>query len=117
MDRVIQNNQPIFLLVWVGSAVTLIAAYVLGFSRLDTECFWLMTVSIIAYLLGVHAPTVIINIPLNNALQAINLDEADSEAHQRARQDFESRWNRSNNFRTCVSCVVAGLLMVVLLRL
>lgn len=43
-DRIIQNNQPIFVLVWVGSIVTLV------------------------YLFGVQLPTVIINIPLNNKL-------------------------------------------------
>lgn len=117
MDRVIQNNQPVFLLVWIGSAVTLIVAYAIGFGRLETENFWLMTVCVVTYLFGVHAPTVIINLPLNSALQSVNLDAADRDAQLEARRNFERRWNRSNNFRTCVSCVVAVLLMVVLLRL
>ncbi|GHD29585.1 hypothetical protein [Parahalioglobus pacificus] len=30
MDRVIQNNHPIFMLVWLGSVVALIASTVLG---------------------------------------------------------------------------------------
>jgi uncharacterized membrane protein len=30
IDRVIQNNQPLFVLVWVGSVFALIAAAVLG---------------------------------------------------------------------------------------
>jgi uncharacterized membrane protein len=30
MDRVIQNNQPIFMLVWLGSAVILLGSTVLG---------------------------------------------------------------------------------------
>ncbi len=30
MDRVIQNHQPIFVLVWVGSVVALVSSAVLG---------------------------------------------------------------------------------------
>src|ERR671919_209370 len=30
IDRVIQNNQPLFVLVWVGSVLAMIAAAVLG---------------------------------------------------------------------------------------
>ena len=30
IDRVIQNNQPLFMFVWVGSALSLIAAAVFG---------------------------------------------------------------------------------------
>ena len=34
IDRVIQNNQPIFMLVWVGSAVVLLFALVSGVGQL-----------------------------------------------------------------------------------
>ena len=35
MDRVIQNRQPLFMLVWVGSVVALVTAAVLGIGQLD----------------------------------------------------------------------------------
>ena len=35
MDRVIQNNQPVFLFVWVGSVVALVTSAVLGIGQLD----------------------------------------------------------------------------------
>jgi uncharacterized membrane protein len=35
MDRVIQNNQPIFIFVWLGSAVILIISTGLGFWQLE----------------------------------------------------------------------------------
>ena len=31
MDRVIQDNQPVFMLVWVGSVVVLVLSALLGF--------------------------------------------------------------------------------------
>ena len=34
MDRIIQNNQPLFILVWVGSALALIVAAGLGIAEL-----------------------------------------------------------------------------------
>ena len=34
IDRVIQNNQPIFMLVWIGSVVVLVASAVLGIWQL-----------------------------------------------------------------------------------
>lgn len=117
MDRVIQNNHPVFLLVWVGSAVTLIASWILGFANLDTANFWLLTVCTIAYILGVQAPTIVVNIPLNNELQGFEVCNADEDLRLKARQKFESRWNRTNNLRTCVSCLVAALLMALLMRL
>lgn len=33
VDRVIQNNQPVFLLVWIGSVVALTASAALGFGQ------------------------------------------------------------------------------------
>src|SRR5918998_418790 len=35
IDGIIQKNQPIFTLVWVGSVVALVIAAVLGFGQLD----------------------------------------------------------------------------------
>ena len=61
MDRVIQNNQPIFLFVWVGSVVALIASVVLGIGQLDGAGRLLIIFAALAYLLGVQLPTVTIN--------------------------------------------------------
>ncbi len=117
MDGVIQNNQPLFLFVWIGSAVSLIAACILGFGQLESADCWLLIACTLAYILGVHLPTIVINLPLNNRLQAFDVSSSDEQTQQQARQEFEPRWNRSNDFRTCVSCLVAVLLMVLLLRL
>ena len=54
MDTVIQNNQPIFLLVWVGSIVALVTAAVLAIGQLDGGDRLLMMFATLAYLLGVQ---------------------------------------------------------------
>ena len=93
MDRVIQNNQPVFLLVWVGSVIALLASAALGFGRLDGTGRLLIVGAALVYLLGVQLPTVTINVPLNNRVQTLDIDGMDEAAQQAARQDFESRWN------------------------
>lgn len=112
MDRVIQNNDPVFMVVWVGSVVTLIATAVLGLGATSGSQQALVVVAAALYVLGVQLPTAAVNIPLNNRLQALAVDAltvADSAA---ARADFESRWNRSNRMRTVLSTVVVLLLLL-----
>ena len=68
IDRVIQNNQPVFILVWLGSVVTLVASVFLSNSQLEGIDWLLIIAATIFYLLGVQLPTATINVPLNNRL-------------------------------------------------
>ena len=117
MDRVIQNNQPLFLLVWMGSAVALPVAAVLGFGQLDGAGRLLLVGSAAVYLLGVQLPTIAINIPLNNRVQSLEIDRLDETAQAAARREFEPRWNRWNSIRTVLACLVSVALILLLLRL
>lgn len=117
MDGIIQNNQPVFIFVWVGSALTLFASAVLGIWQLDGMQRILLILSAIIYIFGVHLPTITINIPLNNKLQAIDTDSASGTSQKTARSDFESRWNYWNSFRTVLGVFVSVLLMILLYNL
>ena len=117
MDRVIQNNQPVFLLVWMGSVIALLAAAALGFGQLDGTGRVLIVVAVLVYLLGVQVPTVTINVPLNNTVQTLEIDAMDETAQAAARQDFELRWNTWNSIRTGLASLVSVLLLILLLRL
>ena len=117
MDGIIQNNQPLFVLVWVGSVVAVIAATLLGLGRLDGPAQVLMLSAAFAYVVGVQVPTVAVNVPLNNRLQAVNVDALDPATQQRARLDFEPRWNRWNAVRTVVASLAAAGFMLLLLLL
>jgi len=55
MDRVIQNNQPVFMLVWIGSVLAIITAAALGIKELDGAGRLLIIVTTLIYLLGVHS--------------------------------------------------------------
>lgn len=117
INGVIQNGQPLFMMVWLGSAVTLIWAAVLGSGRLEGAVRWLLFAATAAYLLGLQLPTIAINIPLNNGVQALDLDNAEEGTVREARERFERRWNRWNVARTLVGCSVSIALLILLLRL
>ena len=103
------------MVVWIGSAVTLIFAAVLGFGQSDNVQRILLIGAVALYILGVQAPTIAINIPLNNEIQAADTEILDGASQQEVRNKFEDRWNRSNRFRTIVSIVVVIILLLLLL--
>ncbi len=117
MDGVIQDSQPIFVLVWVGSVVALVTSVVLGIGQLDGGGRLLMIFAALAYLLGVQLPTFTINVPLNNRLQTLEVDELDETTQQAARKHFEPRWNLWNSIRTAFASVASVLLITLLFRL
>lgn len=116
-DRIIQDNQPLFLFVWLGSAVSIIVLAVTGFSRLNGIEFYIMIFSTAAYLLGVQVLTIVNHLPLNNRLQNVDVEHADNDTLYAARLAFEHRWNRSNEFRTLVACCVSLALIILAFKL
>ena len=117
MDRVIQDNQPLFIIVWVGSAFTLLISAVLGIWQLEGIDRILLLVTTIIYIVGVQLPTIGINIPLNNKIQLIDTNSSTEAAHQKARNEFEQRWNFWNSIRTVLSCIVSLVLIIILYSL
>ncbi len=117
MDRVIQDNQPIFMVVWLGSAVVMLATTAVGFWRLEGLDRILLIVTCVIYIFGVHVPTVTINIPLNNHLQSQDLDTMTESAIVETTAQFEARWLRWNTIRTVVAILSTVLLLVLLIRL
>jgi uncharacterized membrane protein len=117
MDRIIQNNQPIFMLVWVGSVVALVTSAVLGIGQLDGAGRLLIAFAALAYLFGVQLPTFAINVPLNNKLQTLDVDAMNETTQKAARNDFEPRWVLWNSIRTAFASLASALLIVLLFRL
>jgi uncharacterized membrane protein len=114
MDGIIQNNQPLFVLVWVGSVVALVTSAVFGFAQLDGVRRLFIIFAVLAYILGVQLPTITINVPLNNKLQALDVDAMNETTQKTARKNFEPRWNRWNSSRTAIASLVSALLIILL---
>lgn len=117
MDDVIQNNHPLFMLVWMGSAVALLLAAVLGLGQLDPAGKGILLVATLLYIIGVQLPTGMINVPLNNQLQTLDVGKMTASAQAEARLRFEPRWNQWNRMRTAVATLVTALLILLLFLL
>jgi uncharacterized membrane protein len=116
IDRVIQNNQPLFLLVWVGSALAIVAAAMIGVWSLKGIDLVMLGIATLVYVVCVQVPTMTINVPLNNALKRLDVSTMNADARTRARSEFESRWNQWNAIRTACACVTTVLLLLLLVR-
>ncbi len=117
IDVVIQNGQPIFMLVWLGSAVALLTSTVLGIWQLAGVERLLIIFAALIYLLGDHLPTFTINVPLNNKLQALDVDAMNEATRKAAREDFEPRWILWNSIRTALASLASVLLIALLFGL
>ncbi len=117
MDGIIQNNQPLFMLVWIGSILALLASVALGIGQLESVERLLLIIAALIYIFGVQFPTIRINIPLNNQLQTLDVDALNELEQRAARSAFEPRWNRWNAFRTVLASLTSALLIVLLFSL
>ena len=117
IDGVIQNNQPLMVAVWMGSILAAVTAALMGFGQLDGTQRLLLILALIVYILGVQLSTFTINVPLNNRLQALNVDVMDEAALQAARMNFEPSWNRWNLVRTPFAGLASVLFMILLFKL
>jgi uncharacterized membrane protein len=117
VDRVIQDNQPLFVGVWVGSILALLVALVLGLRGLAGPDRLLLMGAGVVYLGGVQLPTAVVNVPLNNRVQRLDVGALDPRALAEARGAFEGRWNRWNVRRTLLATASVVMLLGVLVRL
>ena len=117
IDRVIQNNQPLFILVWVGSVLAVGTAAVLSVWEPGRIGRALAISAAALYLVGVQLPTVTVNVPLNNQLQKLDPGTMSEADRRRARNEFEPRWNRWNRIRTACASLVTLLLLLLILRM
>ena len=117
MDMIIQNNQPLFMLVWMGSILTVLGTLILGILNLHSEEITLLWIASILYLLGVQLPTIRFNIPLNNALQNLDIMDLNDSELAIFRVEFETPWNRWNRVRTLNAIATVSILIFLLFQL
>lgn len=117
MDGIIQNNQPVFMLVWVGSVVAIMATSIFGVQNLVTSQTNLLWLALAFYLLGVQLPTARFNIPLNNELQNMDLMKLEESELAIFRLKFETKWNLWNRFRVLNAIVSVTIMLFLLFQL
>ena len=102
-DGIIQNNQPLFMLTWVGSIISVLSVIAISIFSLGFSEAWIMFVVGLIYLLGVQGITISIHLPLNNRIQAIDINNVNNQSLNEERTKFETRWNNFNNIRTFIA--------------
>ena len=116
-DGVIQNNQPLFMLTWIGSIISVLGAILASILSPELAKTWFVVLIGAVYLIGVQGITITIHLPMNNHIKDLNLDELDNQTLSKERLKLETKWNYFNNIRTGVGFFVSlSLLLVLTLR-
>ncbi|TCM45884.1 DUF1772 domain-containing protein [Kribbella sp. VKM Ac-2568] len=95
----IQN--PLFLLIFLGTALICLALAVLAFVR-DSPGRWWLLAGAALYLVGVMVLSIAVNIPLNDKLAALDPNSAAGAAEW---LNYLAKWNPANNVRA-VACLL-----------
>ena len=61
-DEVIQNNQPLFMLTWIGSIISVLGAILASILSPDLGETWFIVLIGVVYLLGVQGITITIHL-------------------------------------------------------
>jgi len=113
-DAVIQNKQSIFMVIWVGSTVSVLSLILISIAYVGLSETWLIVLVALIYLLGVQGITILIHLPLNNQIQKLNLEKLKDENLKNERLNFETKWNFFNNIRTTIAFFVSLTLLIFL---
>ena len=113
-DEIIQNNQPLFMLIWIGSIISVITTTFTSIVYVGFPDASLILLVCFIYLVGVQGVTITIHIPLNNHVQKLQVDKLDDQKANQERSVFEAKWNRFNYIRSSISFLVCLAFLLIL---
>lgn len=113
-DRVIQNNQPLFLLTWLGSILSVIGLILSSIISVGLPEAWLIISVGAVYLFGVQGITISVHLPLNSRIQKMNINKMNYQTLREERLKFETKWNLFNNIRTGIAFSVSLILLLIM---
>ena len=113
-DEVIQNNQPLFILTWLGSVNSVICTILSSIIIVGLlEALLIIFVGAV-YLFGVQGITISVHLPLNNRIQKMNINKMNYQTLSEERKKFETKWNYFNNIRTGIAFSVSFILLLII---
>ena len=113
-DGIIQNDQPIFIVIWIGSIVSVLSTIITSILSLGILDAWLIIFVSVVYLLLVQGTTILIHLPFNKSIQNIDINSSNSETLSKMRKSFETKWNYFNNVRSVVAFFVVLIFLSIL---
>ena len=113
INRAILN--PVFFAGFMGAALLLPLSTYTHYAQPVSGRFWLLLAATLVYLIGVMGVTMAGNVPLNEALDAVDLQSASTTDRAAQRAAFEAPWNRFHAMRTWASILSLVLVICALL--
>lgn len=110
INRAILN--PVFFIAFLGAPILLPLSTWMHYGYPTTYRFWFLLGAATVYLIGVLGVTALGNIPLNEALDSVNIQAASPEEIAHQRNAFEGPWNKWHMIRTASS--VLSLVLVII---
>jgi uncharacterized membrane protein len=110
INRAILN--PVFMFSFMGTLLALPISVYLNYTSSNTTRFILLVGAAGVYFVGAFAVTIFGNVPLNEALDAVNLQSASAEDMAKYRLRFEASWNRLHFIRT-MACLVSLIFVII----
>lgn len=115
IDGVIQDKQPVFYFVWIGSVVVLVVTAGLGAAgELVGERLYGVILATLVYL-ATQVTTFTINVPMNDRIKELDVTNMDPSKKSMERGRFEASWCFWNWVRTVLMGFVSMYLMYLLL--
>src|SRR5699024_6596599 len=96
-----------------GTAILLPLSTFLHYESSVQTIFWLLSTATILYEAGVMIASIFGDVPLNESLDAFDLQASSAGEVAAQRPRFESPWNRLNHIRTITSAMALVLIIIV----
>ena len=110
INREILN--PLFFMSFMGTLILLPLSTWLQFSHPVSLRFYLLLAATLVYAVGTFGVTIMGNVPMNNALDALNIQSASPEALHQQRELFEKPWNQLHSIRTIANAIALILVLI-----
>lgn len=108
INRAIIN--PPFMLIFLGSLLIQVVSVFLYWNT--SIPFWLILMATVLYAGGTIMVTGLGNVPLNDALDELHLDDLSKKEISKERHDYEVPWNRLHLVRTAFAVLSFMLLLI-----
>lgn len=110
INRAILN--PVFFATFIGALILLPVSTWLAYKQPGSAGWAFLLAASIIYLIGVFGVTAGGNVPLNDALNGFDVEQATVQSVANARQAFEGPWNRLHTIRGIASFVALIFLLI-----
>ena len=110
INRAILN--PAFFAIFFGAIVLLCASTFLQYRIKIDSAFYLILSATLIYLIGTLGVTIFGNVPLNDVVDALDLNTFTEDDYKNARVAYEGKWNQLNLIRTTAALVSFFLVLV-----